>query len=79
MKTKYKYIHFNETVKGTWYCYNNKTESDLGCVEYYKRWKQWVWVWGRIGEFEQDRVFNGQCLEDIIDFLGQLNKGEIEK
>ncbi len=68
LKTKYKYIHFDETVKGTWYCYNNSSEGDLGRATYYKRWKQWVM------EFEGDMVFNNQCLIDIADFLTQLNK-----
>ena len=68
MKTRYKYIHFDESIEGSWYCYNNKTEGDLGCATYYESWKQWVM------EFDEGCVFNNQCLRDIIDFLDQLNK-----
>lgn len=68
MKTKYKYIHFDETIKGRWYCYRNKSGEDLGNAEYYKPWRQWVM------EFKEDYVFNAQCLIDIADFLSQLNK-----
>ena len=65
MKTKYKYIHF-EKIAGQWFCYNNKAKSELGRIEYYSRWRQYVI------EFEQGCVFNDTCLTDIIHFLRQL-------
>ena len=68
MKTRYRYIHFDEAEGVGWYCYNNKSETTLGCVTYYARWRQWVI------DFKEDCVFNVQCLQDIADFLGQLNK-----
>jgi len=66
MKTKYKYIHFDELLDYGYYCYNNKTDEDLGPVMYYSPWRQWV--------FGKDPVFNSSCLRDIADFLEQLNK-----
>lgn len=75
MKSRYKYIHFENVLKGHWYCYNNKTDDDLGCATYYEPWKQWVIDFTDA----QDCVFNNQCLRDIADFLDQLNKTSISK
>ena len=75
MKTQYKYIHFeiDAIENGEWVIYNNKTTDILGYVNYYGPWKQWT------AEFQKDYVFNTQCLLDIADFLGQLNKGKKKK
>ncbi len=67
-KTRYKHVSFDETIKGVWYCCHNKHDADMGKATYYGRWKQWVM------EFENDRIFNEQCLIDIADFLSQLNR-----
>ncbi len=67
MKTKYKYIHF-ERIAGQWFCYNNTTQDELGRIQYYRRWKQYVI------EFEPGCVFNDSCLTDIVSFLRQLQK-----
>ena len=66
METKYKYIYFEKVDGCGWYCYNNKTESVLGRIEYYRKWKQYII------EFEPGCVFNDTCLTDIIHFLRQL-------
>jgi len=68
MKTRYKYIHFDDVQDCGWYCYNNRNDDSLGCVTFYPIWKQWVI------DFRPDMVFNNQCLRDIADFLDQLNK-----
>ena len=69
MKTKYKYIHFEEVgeVAG-WLCLNNKSNDLLGTVTYYTQWQQYVI------QFERECIFNNQCLLDIADFLKQLKK-----
>ena len=70
MKTKYKFIHFQEYKKeGKAYTiHNNKSGIAMGAVFYYTVWKQFV------VEFVEDCVFNNQCLLDIADFLRQLNE-----
>lgn len=70
MKTKYKWIEFTYMQDMGWYCYNLSGEDELGYVEYDKGWRQFVFV-------RRDDVeikFNWRCLEDIADFLKQLNK-----
>ena len=73
LKTRYKFIHFYEalsvhTKKYSWICHNNKNGSALGAVEFYRLWNQYII------EFNNDCVFNSQCLKDIADFLEQLNR-----
>jgi hypothetical protein len=66
MKTRYKYIYFEEQEKLHWFCRNNKTSSLLGHVTFYKHWRQWVFT------PELDCIFSADCLADIHDFMGQL-------
>lgn len=70
MKTKYRYIHFEQDKadQKEWILYD-KHQNILGFVSFYKPWKQYT-----IEFPHDDDVFNTQCLEDIINFLGQLNK-----
>ena len=72
MKTKYKYIHF-EKIDDWWLCRNNRSNDELGRLDYYKRWKEWVF------ESERGCVFNNSCLRDIADFLDQLNAERTRK
>ena len=68
LKTKYKWIRFEKGHSNDWVCLN-KDEECLGIVEYNKGWRQFT--------FEPDSfrlIFNFRCLEDIADFLKQLNK-----
>ena len=68
MKTKYKYIYFERSIPGIWVCRDKSSQDVLGCVEYNKPWKQ------HAIEFEEIAIFNNQRLNDIADFLTQLNK-----
>ncbi len=75
MKTKYKYIHFEETPNpnkktSVWYCLNTKSNYDLGLVRWYGAWRQYTF------EPSETTVFNKGCLDDISDFLDQLNKAQ---
>lgn len=69
MKLVYKFIYF-ELLGSCWYCYNRKSDDELGVIEYYGRWGQYVIA------FTEGCVFNDQCLKDITDFLGQLNNNK---
>ena len=71
MKTKYKWIVF-ELFKPSkhWLCFN-KEEDHLGDIEYNVGWRQFVFE-PHIGY--GSTIFNFRCLEDIVDFLKQLNK-----
>jgi hypothetical protein len=62
MKTKYKYIHFVEggtfNDKPQYLCRNNKSNSILALIFYYKPWKQYCF-----SQYEQNTVFNDGCLK----------------
>ncbi len=78
MKTKYKFIYFNQ-IKMTdgieWAIISNKAHVNgvvddkhlMGGISYYTPWKQYV------AEFRDGFVFNNECLLDVADFLSQLN------
>jgi len=73
MKTRYKYIHFEEgpgpkAVYPSYYCWNNRNDHILGKVFFYRTWDKYVFEGG------DGCVFSASCLEDIIDFLKQLNE-----
>jgi len=74
MKTKYKYIYFvdcsflfKKRKTKIWLCKNNHSDSILGEIRWYSRWRQYCIF------FESEAVFNSTCLLDITDFLKQLN------
>ena len=69
MKTVYKYIKFEQSSSKVvlWGCLNRKSNDILGCATYYPAWRQWVM------DFKEGCVFNNSCLDDISDFLNQLN------
>lgn len=68
MRTVYKYIHFEQTIMdGFWNCINNKSKAVLGVVSYYKPWRRYVFN----AEGASD-IFSQDCLEDIIDFMKEL-------
>lgn len=73
MKTKYRYINFEQDTMDPqeWVLRNSRSKDILGFVSYYKPWKQYV-----IEFPHSDDVFNNQCLKDIADFLEQLNKSQ---
>lgn len=73
MKTHYKYIHFREIPnpgkKTTrWECFNTNSNWPLGEVEWYGAWRQYIF------ETSGEIILNKGCLDDISDFLDQLNK-----
>ncbi len=75
MKTHYQYIHFEETPNPgkkttTWDCVNTKSNGFLGYVYWYGAWRQYII------EYELETICNKGCLDDIADFLDQLNKAQ---
>ena len=73
MKTKYKYIYFEEhkepiLKRAVWTCYNKRGKYPLGFCEFHDTWKEW--------EFcpEPNMGFTIECLNDIAHFIGQLNE-----
>lgn len=75
MKKKYKYIHFEQIIidgfwnmDGFWNCINNKHKTVLGVVSYYTSWRQYVF-----NAEDASNIFSQDCLEDIVDFMKQLN------
>lgn len=66
MKIEYKFIHFEKIDDQLWSCHNNKSCDELGNVEWYPQWKQFVFV--PISE----TLFSIDCLSDIQDFIRQL-------
>ena len=72
MKTKYKWIRFEEIPNPgkkttTWECKNTSDEF-LGDIAWETGWRQYVFT----PDFRA-LIFNHQCLKDIGDFLEQLN------
>ena len=76
MKTKYKYISFHRrfgtdvsfpNISVEWICENHKG-TNLGIVGYNDTWHEW-----EFGPYA-NMFFTIECVRDIADFLGQLNK-----
>lgn len=68
VKTRYRFIHFQQE-GDYWLCYTNRSPRDcLGVVEYFTPWKQW-----QIAP-KVNTAFTSDCLADIIHFMGQLPK-----
>ena len=70
MKTIYRYIKFEKEPDEyqRWWCINKKSGTELAGITLYEPWNQWV------AEFNPGCVFNSICLNDISDFLTQLNQ-----
>ncbi len=66
IKTRYKYIEFAESEPTLWVCTNRAHGDSLGCVEWYRQWRRWVFT------PNHNTVFSVDCLQDIIHFVGQL-------
>ena len=74
MKTKYKWVRFeqNPETDDEWDCINTYDEV-LGRVYYRQGWRQFIFL--SIGAaYSEGNEYNFRCLEDIADFLKQLNK-----
>jgi len=74
MKTKYKYLEFNEIkmvkerrTKVFEIC-NHATDCFLGYIEWDKGWRQYVWITPCSGEYKMSKG----CLIDMADFIQQL-------
>jgi len=74
MKKQYKYIHFELSSSEnelSFYCINNKSNKIIGEVTWYKQWKCHVFnAWNDLA------IFNVSCLEDIVDFMEQLQNSK---
>lgn len=77
MKTKYKFIYFEKLVitkdspKPIWLCCNNKTDVQLGKVEWFASWRQYVFV-----AQSQAVIFSKSCLQDICHFIEQQEQSD---
>jgi len=69
IRTEYKFIVFRENPSiGVWNFFNKRSGYELGVVEYFRHWKQYV------VQFVPDAIFSKQYLLDIADFIRQLNE-----
>jgi len=73
MKTKYKWIEFVSNIKGDEYECRNKEGHTLGIATYRNGWRQFIFNCDSTGAWA-GIDFNFRCLEDISDFLKQLNE-----
>jgi len=82
MNSKYKYIHFAEAAgenkivnnKPAYECRNNKTNDVLAIIFWHKPWKEYCFT-----QFKQSVIFNKSCLNDVQNFIEQLNPIKNEK
>lgn len=69
-----KYMTFQLVARKTkttvWLVVNNKSGSLLGGIEWYSHWRQYIF------ETYDHRVFNNSCLNDISQFLTELNTNQ---
>lgn len=72
MKTKYTFINFvrikDKPKTSVWSCRNNRSGSQLGEVEYYPGWRQYVFI------PTLQSIYSIGCMDDISDFIKQLEK-----
>ncbi|OGC90198.1 MAG: hypothetical protein A2W25_15450 [candidate division Zixibacteria bacterium RBG_16_53_22] len=73
IKTTYRHVYFNLGESGLWWCHSIKGDDDLGVVAVEERWKQYCFY--PCGDTVQTSI----CLDDIADFLRQLNGKDIDK
>lgn len=78
MKTKYKYIHFeNQTpnvirkTNGTWILKYNFLDNPIGMIRWNRHWKKYY-----LCLYSSDDILSFEDLSDIIDFLKQLKGDE---
>ena len=51
----------------------NQAEELLGYIIFFEQWKQWVYT---TEDCYDDIYLSEECLQQIIDYLKDLNKGE---
>lgn len=66
--TKYMTFQTVGNSASTWVVTNNKSGFELGRIEWYSSWRQYVYVPTSCS------VFNNTCLDDISRFLTELSK-----
>ena len=74
LKTEYRFIKFEQEsnmyqANPIWRCKNKKQNTQLGIIEYYNHWNQWVF-----GYIDHQIIFNSDCMDEILHFLKQLNR-----
>lgn len=73
MNTEYKYFYFElmtalgSDKKQSWFCISKGGRFPLGVVKWFSDWKQFCFF------PEEETVFSVGCLNDVIDFINQLN------
>ncbi len=75
MKTKFKHIYFKKIEQkaktSMWICSHNISHLELGIIEWYAPWRQYVF-------YPSDgTLFSGGCLDDIIAFMKDLRAHEL--
>ena len=65
MKLVYKHLKFYQGASGIWWV-NNKCGENLGTVDWFVPWRQWVF------NPSAGAIFSVSCMADIIHFIGQL-------
>jgi len=74
MKTDFKYIKFvkiaDKPKTTVWSCQNVKGDYGIGIVRWNPGWRQYCFF------PEPEMVFSVGCMQDIIDFIQDLNKSE---
>jgi hypothetical protein len=70
LKTEYEYIFFERlsitNPRSAWVCKNKISKYELGIVEYYKKWSQYIYS-PLVPE-----IYSAGCLDDISEFIKQL-------
>jgi hypothetical protein len=64
-KRKYKYVNFS-IHGGSWCCFTNRGNTQLGFLEWNPKWKQFEYV------PEERTAYTQDCLTDISHFMRQL-------
>jgi hypothetical protein len=77
MRTRYRYIHFNDDGHGfnqrpAYVCVSNNANERLARIYWSRYWKQWT------VSFAPDLYFDEGCLRDVADFLHQLTAANLK-
>ena len=63
-----KFVAYDIYPNGSIYVVTSKDHVDLGEIEYYEPWKQYIYV------SDNDRIYSADCLKDIARFLEEKNQ-----
>jgi len=71
MKTEFEYLKFKKVQDkpktSVWHIFNKKSDFILGHVAWYPSWRQYCAL------FAAETVFSSGCLDDISEFVTELN------